>query len=298
MFRDFSISDKEKIQKYTFAANFCGCDLAFANLFIWKFYFRTQIAENEGFLFIRYWYNDKLYFMLPLGNGDLKKAVSLIEKNARDEGKPFRLQGLTPKMCEKLELVLPEKFEYISNRGYSDYIYLREELATLLGKKFQPKRNHINQFLRAFPNYEFLKITPEIVPQCIDLERIWENRHNSENESQSRKVERTAITTALENFDELGLQGGALKVNGKIVAFTYGSPINSTVFDIACEKADTEIIGVYAMINNLFAKSIPENFVYINREEDLGIEGLRKAKLSYQPYAILPKYTAKISIKY
>jgi hypothetical protein len=170
---------------------------------------------------------------------------------------------------------------------------LREELATLSGKKFQPKRNHINQFLRAFPDYEFLKITPEIVSQCIDLESVWEKRHDSENESESRKIERKAITVALENFDALGLQGGALKVNGKIVAFTYGSPINSSVFDIACEKADTEIIGAYAMINNLFAKQIPENFVYLNREEDLGIEGLRKAKLSYQPYEILPKFTAK-----
>jgi len=293
MFRDFSISDKEKIQRYTFSANFNGCDLAFANLFIWKFYFCTQIAENEGFLFIRYWYNDKLYFMLPLGNGDLKKAVSLIEENAKSEGKPFRLQGLTPPMREKLESVFPEKFEFISNRDYSDYIYLHEELATLSGKKFQPKRNHINQFLRTFPDYEFLKITPEIVPQCIDLERVWESRHSNENESQSRKVERTAITTALENFDALGLQGGALKVNGKIVAFTYGSPINSSVFDIACEKADTEIIGAYSMINNLFAKQISKDFVYLNREEDLGIEGLRKAKLSYQPYEILPKFTAK-----
>ena len=293
-FNDFTIKDKERIKKYTFAANFSGCDLAFANLFIWKFKFCTQIAENEDFLFIKYWYQNKLYFMLPLGNGDLKKAINLLEEDAKKEDKPFRLQGLTPKMRENVETVFPEKFEFISNRNYCDYIYLREELASLSGKKFQPKRNHINQFLREFPNYEFLKISPEIVPQCIDLERVWENRHNGENESESRNAERKAITTALENFNELDLQGGALKVNGKIVAFTYGSPINSSVFDIACEKADTEIIGAYSMINNLFAKQIPENFVYLNREEDLGIEGLRKAKLSYQPYEILPKYTAKL----
>ena len=291
-FKEFSIKDKDKIQKYTFAANFNGCDLSVANLIVWKFYFSTQIAENEGFLFIRYRYDDKLYFMLPLGNGDLKKAINLIEENAEKEGKPFRLQGLTPPMCEKVKAVFPEKFEFISNRDYCDYIYLRDELATLSGKKFQPKRNHINNFLRTFPDYEFLKITPEIIPQCIDLERIWEKRNG--NESVTRIAERKAITTALENFNELGLRGGALKVNEKIVAFTYGTPINSTVFDIACEKADTEIIGAYAMINNLFAKQIPENFIYLNREEDLGIEGLRKAKLSYQPYEILPKYTAKI----
>ena len=293
MFKDFTIEDREKIQKYTFSANFNGCDLAFANLFVWKFYFRTQIAENEGFLFVRYWYDDKLYFMLPLGNGDLKKAVNLIEQNAEQEGKPFRIQGLTPPMRDKLELAFPEKFEFISNRDYCDYLYLRDDLATLSGKKFQPKRNHINQFLRAFPDYEFLQITPEIVPQCIDLESVWERRHH-DSESPTRKAERKAITTALENFDALGLLGGALKVNEKIVAFTYGSPINSSVFDIACEKADTEIIGAYAMINNLFAKQIPEKYVYLNREEDLGIEGLRKAKLSYQPYEILPKFTAKI----
>jgi hypothetical protein len=293
-FKDFSLFEREKIQKYTFETDFHGCDLAFANLFIWKFYFYTQIAENDDFIFIRYWHNNKLYFMLPLGKGDLKNALFLIEENAKNENQTFCLQGLTPKMKAKVEEIFPEKFEFVSNRNFCDYIYLREELVRLAGKKFQSKRNHINQFLRAFPDYEFLKITPEIISQCIDLERVWEQRNKTEEETERLGAERKAITTALENFDELGLKGGALKVNGKIAAFTYGSPINSTTFDIACEKANTEIIGAYAMINNLFAKSIEENFIYINREEDLGIEGLRKAKLSYQPYEILSKFTAKI----
>jgi hypothetical protein len=235
--------------------------------------------------------------MLPLGNGCLKNAITLIEKEAERENKPFRLQGLSPKMKIKIEEIFPEKFDFASNRDYSDYIYLRKDLATLKGKKFQPKRNHINQFLRAFPDYEFLQITPEIVSQCIDLERIWEKRSTIEDETEMRKTERKAITAALENFSELGLSGCAIKVNDKIAAFTYGSPINNTVFDVACEKADTKIIGAYAMINNLFAKKIPENFIYLNREEDLGIEGLRKAKLSYQPYEILSKFTAKIKVK-
>jgi hypothetical protein len=268
--------------------------LAFANLFVWKFRYSTQIAENEGFLFIRYWFHSKLYFMMPLGNGDLKRAVELVIENAKSENQEFRLQGLILSMKEKVEALFPDVFLFESNRNYSDYIYLHENLATLVGKKFQPKRNHINQFKNAFQDYEILEITPEIVPQCMALEWLWEQKNISEQEKAVLEAERQAIATALENFQTLELQGIALKVNGKIVAFTYGSPINCCIFDVACEKADTAIVGAYSVINNEFAKRIPSSFAYINREEDLGIEGLRKAKLSYQPAEILEKFTAKL----
>ncbi|MDR1544740.1 MAG: phosphatidylglycerol lysyltransferase domain-containing protein [Prevotellaceae bacterium] len=293
-FQDFTTEFRQKFQKYTSNCEYRSCDLAFANLFVWKFYYSTQMAENEGFIFIKYCFRDKLYFMLPIGNGDLKKAVELIMENAEQEAKPFRLQGLSPKMHENVEKLFPCKFEYFSNRDYFDYIYLREELATLAGKKFQPKRNHINQFLRNFPNHEFLEISPEIIPQCLALEWLLLSKNDNPQEAVALEAECRAITTAFDNFQQLDLQGLALKVNDKIVAFTYGSPISGCVFDVAVEKADTSIIGAYAAINNEFAKRIPQNFLYINREEDLGLEGLRKAKLSYQPVEILEKFTAKL----
>jgi hypothetical protein len=293
-FQDFTTDYRQKFQKYTQNCEYRSCDLAFANLFVWKFYYSTQTAENENFIFIRYWYHGKLYFMLPIGEGDLKKAMELIMENAANEQQPFRLQGLSPKMRENIEKIFPDKFSYFSNRDYFDYIYLREDLATLAGKKFQPKRNHINQFFRNFPNHEFFKISQDIIPQCLALEWLWQSKNGNPQESAALEAERRAITTAFENFQQLDLQGIALKVNNQIVAFTYGSPINRCVFDIAAEKADTAITGAYSIINNEFAKQIPKNFIFLNREEDLGLEGLRKAKLSYQPVEILEKFTGKL----
>ena len=113
-------------------------------------------------------------------------------------------------------------------------------------------------------------------------------------ENQALQDERRFMTAALQHMDQLDIQGGVLYVGGKIVAFTFGAPINQETFDTCVEKADTDIEGAYAMINYEFANHIPEQYVYINREEDLGLEGLRRAKLSYHPEILLEKYVAEL----
>ncbi|WP_373720432.1 DUF2156 domain-containing protein, partial [Bacteroides heparinolyticus] len=149
---------------------------------------------------------------------------------------------------------------------------------------------HVNKFKRTY-NYEYTPITPDRIQECLDLEAIWCKANNCD-QHEGTGNERRALVYALHHFDELGLMGGILHVDGKIVAFTFGMPINQDTFGVHVEKADTSIDGAYAMINHEFAKHIPEQYIYINREEDLGIEGLRKAKLSYQPAIILDKYMA------
>ena len=172
-------------------------------------------------------------------------------------------------------------------------LYLPEEdLTSLKGKKFQSKRNHINNFKKQNPDYEYLPITPDLVPHCLRLEHKWFKANDPESEGDDLTYERRSLTFALQNFEALGLTGGAIRVGTEIVAFTFGSPINHNTFGVHVEKADTSIDGAYAMINYEFANRIPEQYIYINREEDLGIEGLRKAKLSYQPVTILEKYMA------
>ena len=159
------------------------------------------------------------------------------------------------------------------------------------GKKFQAKRNHINRFRNTYPDYEYTPITPDRIQECLDLEAEWCKVNNCD-QQEGTGNERRALIYALHNFEALGLTGGILHVNGKFVAFTFGMPINHETFGVHVEKADTSIDGAYAMINYEFANRIPEQYIYINREEDLGIEGLRKAKLSYQPVTILEKYMA------
>ena len=163
-------------------------------------------------------------------------------------------------------------------------------MATLAGKKLQAKRNHVNKFKRTY-NYEYRPITSGHIQECLELEAEWCKANNCD-QREGTGNERQALVYALHHFEELGLTGGILYVEEHIAAFTFGMPINRDTFGIHVEKADTRIDGAYAMINYEFANHIPEQYTYLNREEDLGIEGLRKAKLSYQPALILEKYVA------
>lgn len=290
-FKEITLEDKETLTKYTMNSSRRNCDLSFSNLCSWRFLYHTRFAELNGFLLLKFWTEEKLAYMMPVGNGDLQEVVNLLKEDAGQEEDKFRMLGVCPIAREDLETAMPGKFNFVSNRDYADYLYLRTDLATLSGKKFQPKRNHINKFRKLYPDYNYLPITPELIPECLRLEAEWCKVNNC-NPEDGTNYERIAITYALKNFEALGLTGGALQVEGKIVAFTFGMPINYDTFGVHVEKADTTIEGAYAMINHEFSSRIPEQYVYVNREEDLGLEGLRKAKLSYQPVIILEKHLA------
>ncbi|MCF0256744.1 DUF2156 domain-containing protein [Bacteroides heparinolyticus] len=289
-FKDIELSDRELITRYTQNSPRRNCDLSFSNLCSWRFLYNTQFAILDGYLLLKFWAEEELVYMMPIGNGDLKKVLEALIEDAHQEGKPFCLLGICSGMCSELETFMPGKFQFTADRDYADYLYLRTDLATLSGKKLQAKRNHVNKFKRTY-NYEYTPITPDRIQECLELEAIWCKANNCD-QHEGTGNERRALVYALHHFDELGLMGGILHVDGKIVAFTFGMPINQDTFGVHVEKADTSIDGAYAMINHEFAKHIPEQYIYINREEDLGIEGLRKAKLSYQPAIILDKYMA------
>ncbi len=290
-FKDITVEDKDTITSFTMNSCRRNCDLSFSNLCSWRFMYNTKFAVIDNFLVFKFWLHGRVSYMMPVGQGDPEKE--LIEKLIEDsqlEGEPLRLMGVCQGMKKRLNDILPEEFEFTTNRDYSDYIYLRSDLATLTGKKFQSKRNHINRFKKEY-TYKYVPITPDRVQECLYLEAEWCKANDCDKQDGTGN-ERQAIVFALEHFEELGLSGGILYANDKIVAFTFGMPINKETFGVHVEKADTTVDGAYAMINFEFANHIPETFTYINREEDLGIEGLRKAKLSYQPETILEKFVA------
>lgn len=290
-FKDLTVEDKDTITSFTMNSCRRNCDLSFSNLCSWRFMYNTKFAVIDNFLVFKFWLHGRVSYMMPVGQGDPEKE--LIEKLIEDsqlEGEPLRLMGVCQGMKKRLNDILPGKFEFTTNRDYSDYIYLRSDLATLTGKKFQSKRNHINRFKKEY-TYKYVPITPDRVQECLYLEAEWCKANDCDKQDGTGN-ERQAIVFALEHFEELGLSGGILYANDKIVAFTFGMPINKETFGVHVEKADTTVDGAYAMINFEFANHIPETFIYINREEDLGIEGLRKAKLSYQPETILEKFVA------
>lgn len=290
-FKDITLADKDLITSYTMNSSRRNCDLSFSNLCSWRFLYNTKFAIVDNFLVFKFWAEDKLAYMMPVGTGNPKDVLQKLINDATEENQPFCILGVCTGMRNELEYTMPEQFQFTADRDYADYIYLRSDLATLKGKKFQAKRNHINRFRNSYPNYEYTPITPDRIKECMELEAEWCKVNNCD-QQEGTGNERRALIYALHNFEALGLTGGILHVDGKIVAFTFGMPINKDTFGVHVEKADTSIDGAYAMINYEFSSRIPEQYTYINREEDLGIEGLRKAKLSYQPTIILEKYMA------
>lgn len=294
-FHPLELEDKATVQKYTLHSQRRNCDLSFSNLFSWRFLYRTQIAELNGFLLIRFYVDDQPAYMMPVGEGNLHTAIEELIADAQRNQHPFRMLGVCLNMCAELEAAFPKQFTFTSDRDYADYIYLRSDLATLKGKKYQSKRNHINKFRNLYPNHEYKPLTPALIKECLHLEAQWCKANNCA-ENKALEEERHSMTTALKYMEELELQGGVLYVNGELAAFTFGAPINHQTFDICVEKANTQIEGAYTVINFEFAKHLPEQYVYINREEDLGLEGLRKAKLSYYPDTLLEKYIVELKV--
>lgn len=292
-FKEITLADKEVIQSYTLNSRRKNCDLSFTNLYSWRFLYHTVYAELGGFLLLRFDAEGELAYMMPVGMGDVKPVLEAMVDDAARAGQPFQLLGVCAEMKAELEEVMPGRFEFTADRDYFDYIYLRSDLVALRGKRYQPKRNFINRFKNNYPHYEYKELVPELVPECLKLETEW-CRTNNCAEDEALQDERRSMTAALSHFGELDLRGGVLHVEGEIVAFTFGAPINHNTFDVCVEKANTDIEGAYTMINNEFAHHIPEQYIYVNREEDLGLEGLRKAKLSYHPAILLEKYMARL----
>ena len=293
-FRPVTAADADLLRSFTMESKCMNCDMNVANLCSWQFLYHTEYAVVEGFLVLRFVLDGHVTYMKPIGKGDLRAVLELLMADARSLGDTLRVACVCPCAQALMDESMPGTFTYTINRDKSDYLYLREKLVTLSGKKLQPKRNHISKFKRTYPNYEYRPLTPDLVPDCIRLGEEW-CRTTDSCMQHAMQAEQQMIAYALQHIEELHLVGGTLFVEGKMVAFTFGARINSEAFDVCVEKADTAYEGTYAMINNEFVSRLPEEIVYINREEDLGLEGLRKAKLSYYPDLILDKMVATLT---
>lgn len=292
-FRPITLASREEITPFTLQSGRQICDLAFANLYGWSLKYATSYAIDEDCLFIRFTSPTRSHpaYLLPLmqDGSCASSAIDRLYAEAEAGGYPLVLMGITPTCREHLEALCPGAFTFLEDEGAADYIYLREKLVSLSGKSLQAKRNHANKFAKLYPDFVYEPLTEANIPECREMEERWLAQHGAEEDEEK---EREVIQRLLNDFTTLGLSGGLLRVNGEVVAFTLGSPINADTFDVHIEKANRDYDGAYTMINKCFAATIPESFTYINREEDLGIEGLRKAKLSYKPECILPKIAA------
>lgn len=285
-FHPITLDDKELIESYTMRSQIRNCDLSFANMYCWQSAMQSAWALIDGYLVIRFRIDggDKLGYMLPIsgdGSLDFSQIIPQMAADAHTHGHRLRIIGITHEGGAALKAVHEGKFALFTDPANEDYIYLKEKLVSLSGKKLQPKRNHINQFKKLYPDFEYRPLTLDIFEQCMVLDCRWRASHGRH--CGDGTPERLAMTRAFENFERLEMRGGALFVENQLAAFTYGSAINNNTFCIHVEKGDQAIAGCYTAINQLFAESLPDNYIYINREEDMGIEGLRRAKQSYYP---------------
>ena len=287
-----------------------GSDTAIANLFLLQEKYNTELKIQKNILF-RYYYGDEnrsgYGFPLPMKNPPkdwLKTALELIFEDARSQNRPVAFCLITGaqknQINECLALHFPgHSIDWKTNRNDCDYIYLRSNLADLPGSLYQKKRNHISRFNRTYGtcgvNWEF-KSYPEndIAADILAVSQKW----YEENQGDSKEVlrlEHESIQRALENTELLNLRGGVLYINGEPAAMTLASPISPDVLDVIYEKSfgSFERNGAYAVINQQFARRC-QSFLYLNREEDMGVEGLRKAKLSYKPEIILEKFYGEL----
>lgn len=292
-FKPILPEDKELITSFTLSGEYRDNNLSICNLCSWHSLSNSSYALVNQQLVIRFHYhNDNFIYTLPFGHGDTAETLELLHQETLLNDKPLLFFGSNPFLREQLETYFPRTFDYKCMRDHFDYLYDRNALAELKGKNYQPKRNHANRFRKKY-SYQYQELIPSILPHCLELADKWCEEHNCD-EDKNLQFEQEAMKFALEHYEALGLNGGALWVDNEIVAFTYGAPVNYDTFCIHIEKADTNFDGAYSVINQEFASRIPEHFTYLNREEDLGIPGLRKAKLSYYPALLLEKCRARL----
>ena len=297
-FQTPQLSDKAWVDTLLARADYRGCDYNFTNLLVWSRAYHQQIARVGDFLVTHLCGRMGCSYMYPAGVGDVAGVIRTLEQDAAQRGEPLRLVCLTPRQMAELEEFFPGQFDYSADRDGYDYLYEIDRLADLGGKKLHAKRNHINRFIESNPSWVYEEITPESLPECLEMDKEWYRRSlPREGAAEERDLgdEGIALRTAMEHYHTLGLEGGLIRVYGEVVAFTMGGRLCSDTYDVHFEKAYGELQGAYAIINREFARWVRERHPevkYLNREDDMGVEGLRKAKESYYPDLMVEKHTA------
>lgn len=289
-YNNIKLEDRDRINEILSADPQIGSEYCFGNIYMWGEAYNAKIGFYKDFFMLKMKEDDKPYYSFPVGDGNLKECLDEIKTEAKTKGHGVSFYNVSKKNLEKLDNLTECNYKITKNDGQGDYIYLVSDLINLKGKKYKSKRNHISYFLKNY-DFKYEEINKDNLEECYQMSLDWNKIHKS-NIKEYESKEPQAIKRAYENFDYLGLVGGLIRSNNKIIAYTFGEKINDYMFCTHVEKAYADIRGSYPLINQQFAENTINNFEYVNREEDLGIEGLRKAKRSYNPVMLLEKYYA------
>ena len=293
-FQRLKLSQKDEYNEILFSCPPRGCEYSFANLYLWG---HQQVAFVHGCAAFFSHYDGRSVYPYPIGNGDRRAVIGEILSDARERGIPCRLTGLTDSDRAELEEWFPGKFLLHTSRDSFDYVYATDDLADLRGRKFQKKRNHANRFRTEHPNYEVKPLTVCNMAQAQHMVNDWFINRMREDPDGDYWLENIALTRAFQHYERLGMDGILLLDGRQVLAVTMGSRMANDTFDIHFEKAREDVDGAYTVVNQEFARYLRLKYpdvAYLDREDDLGLEGLRKAKLSYNPHQMVEKFNATL----
>ncbi|MBQ9757370.1 MAG: DUF2156 domain-containing protein [Clostridia bacterium] len=289
--KPITLSDKPLFDSYFKNATFMNSDFTFTNLFMWKKAYNIRYAEINGCLciFSRY-KNAPESVTFPLGK-DPEIALGQLIDFLKSQNTPFLIRIFSREQKSLVKHFFPDTFNFEKDMGNSDYVYKTSDLVELPGARYHAKRNHINKF-KSLYDFEYRSLTPADKDECKEMFSYWCSTKQGKIENIAEQLE--AVGELLDNWESLDIKGGGIFVDGKMVAFSFGEVLNQnkSIAVIHLEHANTDFQGSFAIMNQQFAENQWSHLQFINREEDMGLEGLRKAKKSYYPVFMVEKYMA------
>ncbi len=289
-FRPIEKSDIDTIKYFTLHSGVMSCDFTLCGIYLWGIYYGYEMCVFEDTLFIKG--RDefgKEAFALPIGALPTEDAVAIVRDYCAQRSIKPRFSFVPAEKTDAFEGGRMQKLD-----GWSDYIYESESLANLSGKKLHKKKNRFNKFVKTYPDYRFESITSE----NISLVRDFYSRFLAENPSDSERLaaEEKIIARLMDEYAELGLNGGMITVDSEVIAFALGERVGDTLY-VHFEKANRAFDGAYEAMNCLFVRNFADGAHYVDREEDMGDLGLRQAKTAYCPVRFVDKYEIRYSVE-
>ena len=294
-FQELTLNDKAIFDRYLQASGYENAHLNFTNLFMWRKATNLRWAQSDGYLILKTEWQGEKAFCQPLGSGSgLSALLDKLEEICRLEGMRLEFRGVESAVKTQLENAKPGYFSFTPDRDDFDYVYRSEDLIKLSGRKYHAKKNHLNSFRKLYTSHEYLAMNDLNAIDCIAFLEEWRKQHAHQSGDELDQ-ECDAVIEALLNFGALKLSGGIIRIDGKVQAFSLGEQVRPDMAVIHVEKANAELRGIYPAINQRFCQEAWSEIEFINREEDMGLEGLRLAKESYHPCKMIEKYRVTLA---
>lgn len=293
-FKTLSLEDKTWVDDLVKSEGCYSAGYSFGTIYIWNRNYRHLVARHGDRMIEKLRYSSEPAYTAPIGRGSVLPALDALREYCDSRGQQLVLRGVTERQMASLEKECPGRFEYTEDVDFADYIYKAEKLATYSGKALHSKKNHCNRF-EAENDWKFVPLTRELIPSCMDMMDRW-TEENAQRLHKSIVFEHEALMKSFAAYEKLGFEGGVLFSGDRVIGFSMGEFCRCDCFDVHFEKAYSDINGAYPMVCREFTRMLmarhPE-LLYMNREDDMGLEPLRRSKLSYKPEFMVKKYTAR-----